>query len=495
MASRPLPPSKDAPIVIIGAGIFGLSTSIQLAQRGYTNVTVIDHQPYDVSQYSYDAGCDAASADINKIFRSAYGSQTVYQDMSLEATNDWNAWNAELASMARPPPGLTNHDELFVKNGNVSITDQSSLPDFELQSYNNISAAGLRNNQVILTNDEDVQRAKLSGYGYAVDPFGRKARGHSFVGLLDMGGGFMRAAKACRFALHKARQSGVNFILSPKGGRFESYVYAATDPTQVTGVRTADGNVHNSALTIVAAGGWTPTLVPELDGLCETTAGTVVMVQLPVDSPLYARYAPENFPSWSYKMRDGAAGGLYGFPRDENGVVKIGYRGTKFTNPQIQPDGKIRSTPVTRWTAEEKITTVPKTGLDVIRKFIQDFMPDILDANLSITKSRICWYNDSYDNHFVVDHVPGKKGLMVATGGSGHAFKFLPNIGKYIVDVVEGKGLDRALIKHWKWRALAPNQPFVNKLMEGYAGARVLSKQELLEAEKQKLANNPRARI
>ncbi len=54
--------AKSAPILIVGAGVFGLSTALHLGQRGYTNVTVIDKQDYDKNLYSYDLGCDAASA-------------------------------------------------------------------------------------------------------------------------------------------------------------------------------------------------------------------------------------------------------------------------------------------------------------------------------------------------------------------------------------------------------------------------------------------------
>jgi sarcosine oxidase/L-pipecolate oxidase len=54
--------SKSSPIVVVGAGVFGLSTALHLAERGYTNVKVLDKQPYHESQYSYDKGCDAASA-------------------------------------------------------------------------------------------------------------------------------------------------------------------------------------------------------------------------------------------------------------------------------------------------------------------------------------------------------------------------------------------------------------------------------------------------
>lgn len=58
------PPSKDAPINIVGAGVFGLSTALHLARRGYKNVTMFDKQPYDSTLYSYLNGCDAASAGI-----------------------------------------------------------------------------------------------------------------------------------------------------------------------------------------------------------------------------------------------------------------------------------------------------------------------------------------------------------------------------------------------------------------------------------------------
>jgi sarcosine oxidase/L-pipecolate oxidase len=59
-------PTKNEPIIIVGAGAFGLSTALHLARRGYTDVTVFDKQPYDKSLYSYFDGCDAASAGNQK---------------------------------------------------------------------------------------------------------------------------------------------------------------------------------------------------------------------------------------------------------------------------------------------------------------------------------------------------------------------------------------------------------------------------------------------
>lgn len=47
-----VPPSKDAPINIVGTGIFSLSTALHLARRGYKNVTIFDKQPYDTTLYT-----------------------------------------------------------------------------------------------------------------------------------------------------------------------------------------------------------------------------------------------------------------------------------------------------------------------------------------------------------------------------------------------------------------------------------------------------------
>jgi sarcosine oxidase/L-pipecolate oxidase len=339
---------NDAAILIIGAGVFGLSTALHLGQRGYTNVTVIDKQDYDKTLYSYELGCDAASAgkctaiyspssdltwcsDVNKILRVAYGSDTVYQNLALQALEVWKEWNKELAASTDLPNGLTREDVLYVNSGSLNIFTTPELPLFEQQSLDNITAAGKGHTQFVANKAEDRVGATELGFGYALDPFNRVKRERPYNALLDTIGGLCYADKACLFALHKARALGVNFIFGPQG-TFESFTYPTSDPNEVTGVRTADGVEHSAELTIVAGGGWTPTIVPELDGLCETTGGSVLFYEIPRESPLWDRFSSKNFPSYACGMRDGAKGGIYGFPRDEKGIMKIGYRGTKYVS-------------------------------------------------------------------------------------------------------------------------------------------------------------------
>jgi len=62
----PRPPlSKSSPIIIVGAGAWGLSTALHLTAAGYTNITVYDRAAQIPSPYS-------AAWDINKIVRAEY---------------------------------------------------------------------------------------------------------------------------------------------------------------------------------------------------------------------------------------------------------------------------------------------------------------------------------------------------------------------------------------------------------------------------------------
>lgn len=468
--------SKESRINIVGAGIFGLSTALHLKRRGYKSVTVFDKQPYDVSQYSYLKGADAASADMNKIIRSAYGTQVEYQEMTFEAIDEWKAWNDELASGVDLPVGMTKEDRVFHACGNLSMTDEDKLPPFELATIKSMEQCGHKDTQLITNDPRHLQIAQRKGMGFAMDPFQRERRGKRNIGVLDSTGGMAVADKACRLALHKARKAGARFVLGPVSGAFVSLTTSLSGRT--TGIKTKDGRYHPADLTIMACGGWTPSLITELDGLCEATAGSVIIYKIPRTSLLWDRTSPNNFPTWLWNVRDGAEGGLYGFPRDEHGHLKIGYRGTKYTNPKKQDDGKERSVPVTRWTENDQLKQIPRQAMRVLKRFTSEYLPELGKEGIDIALTRVCWYTDTFDNHFLIDHVPGNDGLFIATGGSGHAFKYLPNIGKWVVDVLEGVSLERPAVQAWKWRALKDQQP-ANVLMEGTEGSKALQNVDL----------------
>lgn len=367
---------------------------------------------------------------------------------------------------------MNKDDRVYVNCGNYHLGDDGPNP-FEQRSIANLTKAGLGHTQYILREAEHVARAQADGFGHGVDPFNQvKEDGKGYQGYLDTVGGFVYADKACRYALHLAQELGVRFILDPQRGHFDRFYYKPNDPTStVQGIVTADGQIHKATLTIIACGGWSPSVLPELDGLCETTAGSVATIQIPHDKPhLRERFSPENFPVWQYKVHAGADGNLYGFPVDEQGLMKLGYRGRKYTNPQTQANGAVRSVPITRWTSPAAISGLPEKSEQVIRGFLDTYLPELREQGLGLTGTRLCWYTDSFDNQFVIDAVPEKRGVMIATGGSGHAFKFLPVLGRFVARRVQGRAEtaeERELLQRWQWRALKHGEKPYNVIMKG----------------------------
>jgi sarcosine oxidase / L-pipecolate oxidase len=81
MTSREPPADKDESLLIIGAGVFGLSLALELKQeRGYKNITVIDrYMPPAV---------DGSSVDISRVIRVEYADE-LYARMAGEALKGW----------------------------------------------------------------------------------------------------------------------------------------------------------------------------------------------------------------------------------------------------------------------------------------------------------------------------------------------------------------------------------------------------------------------
>ncbi|KAI1334501.1 FAD dependent oxidoreductase [Xylariaceae sp. FL0016] len=467
MSSGLAPNSK---ILIVGSGVFGISTALWLARSGYQDVTVFDMQDTGAAGYDPGVGIDSASADINKIIRFSYGSEIEYQRLATQAAAMWDEWNEQVAGAEDVPEVLKKGDrKLWWNSGFLRMAAGSEFGSFELETLANMEKEGIRQTQFKSDDASDIQRAKDSGWIHKLDPCRRRERFGVHKAVLDSSAGFTVAYKSCAWAQHLAMQAGVEFVLHPTGGKVLDISNARRKPT----VKTADGQTHYADLVVVAGGGWTAGLIPEVDGLIETTAGSVATIQLPKDRPdLWERFAPENFPVVTWGMREGK--GIYSFPRDENGVIKIGWRKTKWTNYD-DVNGKRMSTPKTAHVTQRKETNIPFPALDAIKEYISVNFPELTEFGIGSTK--LCWYMDSIDNSFVVDFVPNRPGVVVCTGGSGHGFKFLPILGREVVNILERKGSQSVYGDMWKWRT--SKEVRRNGLEEGESGWRVLSKQRM----------------
>ncbi|KIY47042.1 FAD dependent oxidoreductase [Fistulina hepatica ATCC 64428] len=483
-------------IIIVGAGVAGLSTALYLAKSSDVHVTVLDYQPYLQNGYSPANGCDAASADINKIMRASYGKETDYQRLAYRARDVWVQWNRDLAATPAEelPPALTPNTQIFVPCGFIRLTGDVSIPlNYDELTGLETLTPEQRDKNYILKSEQDRARAREHG---GSDRWRNKTSGltnfYRCDGILDMTAGYTVADKACAYAQFLCQKAGVKFVFGGNEGRVVKLVVEGEGGSRkVIGVETKDGKTHSGGMVIVACGGWTAGLVPEVADRLEATAGSVVLVQLPPkeDRPdLWDKYSPERFAVWSKGFKDvsGPIGNIYGFPTTENGILKIGYRGLKWTNFAEHPlaPGLRISVPKTKFTAQKE-TRIPLVAAEVIKHTIKALFPDLIGSS-KIVATRLCWYCDSLDNNFLVDYVPGyNESLFVVSGGSGHMFKFLPVLGENVLDVLLHK--DTVYTKMWKWPK--PEKTTIswieksNGLEEGELGPRVLRKLVMAETD------------
>jgi sarcosine oxidase/L-pipecolate oxidase len=136
---------------------------------------------------------------------------------------------------------------------------------------------------------------------------------------------------------------------------------------------------------------------------------------------------------------------------------------TTIQHPEDPSRGEISvSLPCTKPNTPTASQVIPSEGDADLRSFLKAIFPptspfaSIADRPFAFT--RICHYADTSDGDFLIDYHPQYNGsLFIATGGSGHGFKFLPVIGDRIVDCMQHNR--PAAFKHkWAWKDVVTDE-------------------------------------
>jgi sarcosine oxidase/L-pipecolate oxidase len=253
-------------------------------------------------------------------------------------------------------------------------------------------------------------------------------------GYINRRSGWADAEAGMRWLYSKVVATNrVNFITGEAVSLLQS-TSSFRSKTKISGVQLKSGQRIEADLVILATGAWTGKLI-NLSGRAQATGQVLCYLSLTEEEQERLGKMP---------VLLNMSTGLFIIP-PQGRVLKVARHGYGYTNPTtVSSEQKGVSVPMTIY--DNPSLQAPLEGQLACRGALEEMIPELKDR--PFTHSKICWYNDTPKGDFLITYHPDYEGLFLATGGSGHGYKFLPVIGERIVDVMEGKG---DWVQKWAW--------------------------------------------
>jgi monomeric sarcosine oxidase len=377
---------KTFDVAVVGAGVFGAWTALQLRRAG-AEVVLVD---------AYGPGNNrASSGGESRMIRMGYGPDQIYTRMAIRSLALWQ----ELF-------GQVERGALFRPTGILWLArDNDAYCEATLKTLDECSVQFER-----LDRDELQRRYPQIGLGRAESVTGTN-NGEITWAILEPASGVLMASQAVRAVVDQAQALGVTYrqeaVLSPK----EASEERATG-NELDSIRTSTDQEIFARQFVFACGPWLPKIFPKLLGeLIHVTRQDVFFFGVPGGDN---RFGSEQLPAW---IEFGDL--VYALPNLDNRGVKVAIDAH---GAQFDPD------------TGDRIVT--EESLASVRKYLAGRIPAL--ANAPVTETRVCQYENTSNGDFLIDRHPGFENVWLVGGGSGHGFKHGPAVGEHVASLIAG---------------------------------------------------------
>jgi len=320
----------------------------------------------------------ASSGDESRIVRANYGAAWHYVGMGARALELWREFENEA------------HVDLVRRCGLLWM--EASPDEAHRESLLRMRSLGVKFE--MLSKAALAQRypqINAEGFEYAV---------------LEPDAGYAFARRACRAVVDAFIAGGGEYrqaAVRPMMGESGSLPRVALD----------DGAPLEADAFVFACGPWLPQVLPDVLGdIIRPTRQELFYFGEPSRN---AAFSDSSMPAWI----DHSDHVWYGVPGNE-------YRGFKIGDDARGPD--------TDPTTQERVPT--ESFIRAAREYAAYRFPGLVGA--PITEARVCQYENTPDNDFILDRHPNLDNAWIAGGGSGHGFKHGPAIGEHVCALIAG---------------------------------------------------------
>ena len=253
----------------------------------------------------------------------------------------------------------------------------------------------------------------LAGVGIKTDELSKRevTRKYPQINIEDLNtffyeheAGFLRANHACKVVVDWFVQSGGTYEeLAVEPGKIKN--------GEMKNIELTNGSTLIADVYVFACGPWLSQLFPErLKGIIKPTRQEVFFFETPTE------YMSENMPMWV----------------DFGKTIRYGIPGSKYHDFKFADDTRGES-----FDPETGERDVTKAGIAAAKEYVSYRFPAL--KNAEIVDSRVCQYENTPDEHFIIDHHPEAKNCWLVGGGSGHGFKMGPALGECVANLVTGQ--------------------------------------------------------